>query len=81
MVFLCVPSPPREDGSCDTTIVEQTVESLSKMEYKGIVAVKSTVLPGTTETLQKRHTNLRMCFVPEFLRERCALADFVETLP
>lgn len=78
VTFLCVPSPPREDGSCDTTIVEQTVKSLSEMQYKGVVAVKSTVLPGTTETLQKAHPNLRMCFVPEFLRERCALADFVE---
>jgi nucleotide sugar dehydrogenase len=78
IVFLCVPTPPLEDGTCDISIVEQTIENLHRMNYTGVVAVKSTVTPGTTLKLQEKYKDMRMCFVPEFLRERCALSDFVE---
>jgi len=35
------------------------------------------VIPGTCKRLQELHPNLRMASVPEFLRARTALADFV----
>lgn len=76
--YLCVPTPSREDGACDTSIVEGVVESLAKEDYDGIVAIKSTVVPGTTDGLQSKFKNLNICFVPEFLRERCAEVDFTE---
>lgn len=77
IVFICVPTPSNEDGSCNVSIVEDTVLQLQKKEYKGIVAIKSTVEPGTTKRLREL-TGMNVCFVPEFLRERCAIADFVE---
>jgi UDPglucose 6-dehydrogenase len=77
IVYVCVPTPQKEDGSCDVSIVVEVLQLLKEREYDGIVAIKSTVLPGTTEIL-KQQTNLRICFVPEFLRERCAIADFTE---
>lgn len=76
--FLCVPTPPNEEGFCDTSIVEESVLKLSKSEYQGIVAIKSTVTPGTSEMLAEKYPNMRICFVPEFLRERCAMVDFIE---
>jgi UDPglucose 6-dehydrogenase len=76
--FLCVPTPPDEHGFCDTSIVEESISRLNKNNYKGIVAVKSTVTPGTTKKLSEQYPNLEICFVPEFLRERCAMIDFVE---
>jgi UDP-glucose 6-dehydrogenase len=45
--------------------------------YSGIIAIKSTVLPGTTESLIGQYPNLKICMVPEFLRAKSALADFV----
>ena len=75
--YICVPTPSNSDGSCDSSIVEKVVNQLANMDYKGIVALKSTVTPGTTKRL-KESTNLKMCFVPEFLRERCAISDFTE---
>jgi len=77
VVFLCVPTPPLEDGSCDISIVSEIVYDLKELDYKGIIAIKSTVLPGTTEDLREK-TKLKICFVPEFLRERCAITDFTE---
>lgn len=78
IVYLCVPTPSREDGSCDTSIVEEVVGRLHEMEYPGIIAIKSTVIVGTTERLIKQYDNNRICFVPEFLRERCAITDFTD---
>jgi UDPglucose 6-dehydrogenase len=76
--FICVPTPPDDEGFCDTSIVEDSIHKLSKNKYKGIVAVKSTVVPGTTEKLADKYPHLKVCFVPEFLRERSALIDFIE---
>jgi len=75
--FICVPTPSRESGDCNTDIVESVVRDLNENDYKGIVAIKSTVLPGTTDDLSQKYKNLQLCFVPEFLRERCAKDDFV----
>lgn len=76
--FICVPTPEREDGHCDTSIVEDVAEEINSKYYSGIIAIKSTVTPGTTEKLQKRLGTKRIAFVPEFLRERVAIADFTE---
>ena len=42
-----------------------------------VVVVKSTVPPGTTEMLQKRHPRLKMLFNPEFLTESRAWEDML----
>jgi len=76
--FLCVPSPSLENGGCDTSIVETVVESLNQKGYCGIICIKSTVVPGTTQKLINKFNNDKICFVPEFLRERSAALDFVE---
>ena len=78
IVYICVPTPENEDGSCNTLIVESVVSDLISLQYKNIIAIKSTVEPGTTEKLIKLYNNDLICFVPEFLRERCAVSDFTE---
>lgn len=77
VVYVCVPTPSGTDGSCDTSIVESVVHELKEKDYGGVVAIKSTVVPGTTDELANE-TGLEICFVPEFLRERCAVTDFTE---
>lgn len=78
LCFICVPTPSNPDGSCNTSIVEQVVAELQSHNYQGIIAIKSTVKPGTTQALIEQYSNTRICFVPEFLRERCASTDFME---
>jgi len=74
--YICVPTPSSEDGSCDISIVEKVIGELLQYNYTGIIAIKSTVVPGTTEYLLSKYK--RIAFVPEFLRERCAISDFME---
>lgn len=77
IVFLCLPTPSTEDGECDTSIIEDTIQELDSLNYQGIVAIRSTTVPGFTQQMINRYSSLTICFVPEFLRERCAVDDFI----
>jgi len=59
--FVCVPTPQRPDGGCDTSIVE-TVVSWVRSE---IIIIRSTVSVGTTERLAAA-TGKRIVFQPEY---------------
>lgn len=71
IVFVAVPTPTR-DGTCDTSIIE---EVLPLIRDGRIAVIKSTVLPGTTNSLQKRFPKLLLLNSPEFLREANAAHD------
>ena len=75
--FICVPSPAKASYECDTGIVDSVLQELNEISYKGIIAIKSTVPPQSTIKFQEKYGNDNICFVPEFLRERCAQDDFV----
>jgi UDPglucose 6-dehydrogenase len=77
IVFVCVPTPSGENGECDLSIVHSTIDDLKSKNYNGIIALKSTSVPGTTQSIIDRYQDNDICFVPEFLRERAALEDFV----
>jgi UDPglucose 6-dehydrogenase len=85
VAFICVPTPQREDGSCNTNIVESVISELLAGKYIGTIAVKSTVEPGFTQRMYDKHVKNvvthrvpRLAFVPEFLREKSAFYDFTE---
>jgi len=78
VVFICVPTNSKENGDCDVSIVNDVIENLHKINYTGIICIKSTVAPGTTKLLIEKYNNSNICFVPEFLRERFAVSDFLE---
>ncbi len=74
MAYIAVPTPMSElDGSCDTSIVEEILDSLPN---DFIAVIKSTVVPGTTEKFQQERPHLRIAYSPEFLVERKHLEDF-----
>jgi len=76
-IFICVPTPTI-DNVCDTSIVEQCIDQLCLYNYSGLIVIKSTVMIGTTQRLIDRYPNLRICFVPEFLRQDHAIKDFTQ---
>jgi UDP-glucose 6-dehydrogenase len=59
----------------DRAVVE---ELLDVQLYRGILAIKSTVTPGTTEKTKRKFGTDKICHVPEFLRERAAIIDFTD---
>jgi UDPglucose 6-dehydrogenase len=78
-IFICVPTPSRPDGACDTSIVEQVIRELEEhapADYRNVAVIKSTVSPGTTDRLQQLSTKWHLVHNPEFLTERTADQDF-----
>jgi len=82
IIFVCVPTPMREDGSCHTNIVESVVKEIDEWtsryhkDINPIVVIKSTVPPGTTDHLNKKYVGVNVIFNPEFLTEMNFLEDF-----
>jgi len=82
ILFICLPTPMQQDGSCDTSIVVQTILEIDKIttdnEYDDkIIVIKSTVPPGTTKMLQeKTSSSVNVVFNPEFLTEANHIEDF-----
>lgn len=74
-VFVCLPTPMNQDGSCNTDIVEGVIKQLNDVgKTKGIV-VKSTIPPGTTQRWNMKYP-INVVFNPEFLTERNAVSDY-----
>jgi len=70
-IYICVPTPYKE--KCDTSIVEEVI---SGIKGEKVIIIKSTVIPGTTERLQKQYEQHKILFNPEFLTEATADQDF-----
>ncbi|MAJ22405.1 MAG: hypothetical protein CMI75_01305 [Candidatus Pelagibacter sp.] len=77
IIFVCVPTPMKKDGSCDTSIVEGVINEIDDVDITDkIVAIKSTIPPGTTNRLNKKYKNISVIFNPEFLTEANFIDDF-----
>jgi len=75
IIFVCVPTPMKESGECDTSIVISVIKQIASIDRRKYVVIKSTVTPGTTEKLSKEF-GMVMAFNPEFLTEANAHNDF-----
>jgi len=83
VIFLCVGTPPKEDGSADLQYVEQASASIGEhMKSDKLVVIKSTVPVGTNERvrrwIERAHRGPAVVEVvsnPEFLREGSAWHD------
>jgi UDPglucose 6-dehydrogenase len=77
ILFICLPTPMHEDGTCNTSIVAEGVSEVAACSRAPkTIVIKSTVPPGTTNELQLRHPNHHLFFNPEFLTEKNFIEDF-----
>ncbi|MEE9606588.1 MAG: UDP-glucose/GDP-mannose dehydrogenase family protein [Myxococcota bacterium] len=88
LVFVAVPTPPRENGDTDLSAIESVARDVGRaMDGYKVIVTKSTVPAGTSarvrawieEELQRAGRTLRFSVAsnPEFLREGAAIADFM----
>ena len=90
--FVCVGTPSLAQGKLDLSVVESVCRQIgaalaSKRDLHTVV-VRSTVLPGSTDSLviptleqssgKRCGVDFHVCTNPEFLREGTAVADFRE---
>lgn len=76
--FIAVPTLPNENNECDLTILIKVLDDLREINYNGVICIKSTITPGTTQKFIEKYNNDKICFCPEFLKERCAYEDFMK---
>jgi len=76
IVFIAVPTPTTPEGfNCD--ILKQVIKLVGDGK---IAVIKSTILPGTTEMLQKENYNIYVLHSPEFLSRNTAAHDAAHPL-
>jgi GDP-mannose 6-dehydrogenase len=90
--LLCVGTPSLRNGKLDLGHIEPVCreigEILKKKNSFHLVVLRSTVLPGTAETIvvptlekassKRMGADFGVCVNPEFMREGTAVADFLE---
>lgn len=90
--FVCVGTPNLRNGQHDLRQVERVVRdiggALREKDSFHTVVLRSTVMPGTTESLvipkleeasgKRAGLDFGVCYNPEFLREGSAVADFLQ---
>ena len=76
VIFVCVPTPMRKDGTCYTGIVEEVIREINETATDHIIVIKSTIPPGTTDRINQEYTHSTVIFNPEFLTEANFLEDF-----
>lgn len=79
-IFVCLPTPMKQDESgIDLSIIEASIAEISKLTdgTDKIIVIKSTVIPGTTVSLEKKYPKSKFAFNPEFLTEANFLEDFL----
>jgi hypothetical protein len=77
MVFLCLPtlySP--EIDQYDKSAIFDVCKRLNEGKYKGLIVLKSTVEPGTTDDLNAKYPMMDFAHNPEFLTARTSYEDF-----
>jgi UDPglucose 6-dehydrogenase len=80
IVFICLPTPAKPDGRCETLHVEAFLESAEEhgnWNADSCYVIRSTVPVGFTHSeAEKRDFKLPLFHSPEFLTARCAITDF-----
>ncbi|MBI2047581.1 MAG: hypothetical protein HYT27_00420 [Parcubacteria group bacterium] len=71
IVFIAVPTPTR-NKKFDDSIVRKVIKLVGKDK---IAVIKSTIVPGTTESIQKENPDIYVFHSPEFLTEVTAKED------
>lgn len=85
--LICVGTPSTASGELDLTFVDsvcqQIVDMLKSSDKTHSLVFRSTMLPGSTRRLAEKHfqsfidsQKLKIYFLPEFLRQGTAIADF-----
>lgn len=79
MLFLTLPTKlDARSMMYDLSAIHDVCAQLHARAFRGLVVLKSTVLPGTTAALAERYAGLRLLHNPEFLSAATAARDFHE---
>lgn len=88
--MICVGTPSLPNGDINYTYIKKVIKEIANAllikNYNHIIIIRSTILPGTIDSIikpilleicgEKIFQNIKLCHNPEFLREGSAISDF-----
>lgn len=86
IVFIAVDTPPKKSGESDLTSLKKVCKSVSKVSQKDLIIIEKSTVPVGTHIIIKniieKESNykikVKIVSNPEFLREGCAINDFIK---
>jgi len=86
IVFIAVDTPPKKSGESDLTSLKKVCKSVSKVSQKDLIIIEKSTVPVATHIIIKniieKESNykikVKIVSNPEFLREGCAINDFIK---
>lgn len=83
VVFIAVGTPSNNDGSADISAVKAAIHDIYPIiAQDAVIVIKSTVPPGTCRNINSwvslQEKRVAIASNPEFLREGCAVIDFLK---
>ena len=75
IVFVCAPTPSKDDGSIDSSIIDEAIMKLVN-QTDAFIVIKSTLTPDVVDRLSR--IDGRIVYEPEFLTEANAKMDMLE---
>jgi UDPglucose 6-dehydrogenase len=79
-IFFCLPTPFDEKTMhIDLDIYDEVIKEASSIVSGKLFVIKSTVIPETTKNYHKLYPNNNYAFNPEFLTEKNANYDFINS--
>ena len=77
ILFLALPTKfDKSRAQYNKDAITETCDALEKYNFDGVIVIKSTVEPGTTDSLSSQYRKLQFVHNPEFLTARTAYEDF-----
>ena len=70
----------KKSGEIDYSAIHDSIKTIEKVSKNNnpLIVLRSTAIPGTTEMLENKY-KFNFAYNPEFLREKKALSDLMET--
>jgi nucleotide sugar dehydrogenase len=79
ILYICIPTPYIDNiKTYNMDEMDNTLFLLNELKYRGIILIKSTVLPDYCEKVNNTFPALKIIHNPEFLSAATAIKDFAE---
>ena len=81
IIFISVPTPMKKSGKIDLNYLRNSLDEIDSLTKSSrLIVIRSSAVSGSTKQLSKEYPKFDFAFNPEFLREKYAKEDILNTV-